>query len=174
MPIELSIRWIVTLNCLGWPMIQMGLAWLFTRIPAEWLNAPADVAGEAWLYRHVLHVRVWKDRLPDAAGWFTGGFAKRSLASTEPQYLRVFIRETWRGELCHYCAFLFIPLFFLWNPWWARLVIIGYVILANAPCIIAQRYNRIRFRRLMRLADSRMQDPPADRERRTARRRDSR
>lgn len=149
MAIELPVGWIVTLNCAGWPAIQMGLAWLFTRMPAKWFNAPGEVAGEEWLYRRVLHVRLWKDRLPDAAGWFSGGFAKRSLAVPHPDYLERFIRETWRGELCHWCALVFLPLFFLWNPRWGDLVCLAYAITANLPCIIAQRHNRLRLRKLL-------------------------
>lgn len=149
MPIELPVGWIVALNCAGWPAIQMGLAWLFTRMPEKWFDAPDEITGEEWLYRQVLHVRLWKDRLPDAAGWFSGGFAKRSLAVTHPDYLERFIRETWRGELCHWCAFAFLPLFFIWNPWWGDLVCLAYVIAANLPCIIAQRHNRLRLRKLL-------------------------
>lgn len=44
-------------------------------------------------------------------------------------------------------ALAFVPLFFLWNPWWADLVIVAYAIAANVPCIVAQRYNRVRFQR---------------------------
>ena len=127
----------------------MGLAWLFTRMPEKWFDAPRSLAGEEWLYRHVFHVKRWKDRLPDAAAWFGGGFAKRSLAAAEPVYLQRFIRETWRGELCHWCALAFVPLFFLWNPWWADLVILAYALTANLPCILAQRHNRLRLRRLL-------------------------
>lgn len=149
MLIELPAWWIVMLNCIGWPMIQLGLAWLFTRMPADWFDAPSQLAGEEWLYRHALHVRRWKDRLPDAAGWFAGGFAKRALATADPLYLRSFIRETWRGELCHWCALAFLPVFFLWNPWWADLVCLVYAIAANLPCIIVQRHNRLRLRKLL-------------------------
>jgi glycosyl-4,4'-diaponeurosporenoate acyltransferase len=90
-----------------------------------------------------------KDRLPDAARWFDGGFAKGSLAAHDPAYLRRFIRETWRGELCHWFALGCVPVFFLWNPWWADMVMVGYAMMANIPCILAQRYNRLRLRRLL-------------------------
>lgn len=149
MPIELPFWWIVTLNCVGWPAIQMGLAWLFIQMPADWFDAPSKLPGEEWFYRHVLHVRIWKDRLPDAAGWFAGGFTKRSLATAEPDYLRTFIHETWRGESCHWCALAFVPVFFLWNPWWADIVCLAYAIAANLPCIIVQRHNRLRLRKLL-------------------------
>ena len=147
MPIELPVKWIITLNCVGWPLIQMGLAWLFTRMPADWFNAPLGPSGNGWAYRRLFRVRQWKDHLPDAASWFAGGFAKRSIASSDPHYLQDFIRETWRGELCHWTALAFTPLFFLWNPWWADLVCLAYALAANLPCILAQRYNRARLTR---------------------------
>ena len=39
--------------------------------------------------------------------------------------------------------------FFLWNPCWADLVMVAYALAANLPCILAQRYNRSRFQRLL-------------------------
>jgi len=149
--IELSIGWIIVLNVAGWLIIQLGLAWLFTRMPVTWFNPGR---GHAWergghFYERVFGIKRWKDRLPDAARWFGGGFAKGSLAGTGPDYLRRFMRETWRGELCHWLAIGCAPLFFLWNPWWGDLIIVGYALAANLPCILAQRYNRNRFGRLL-------------------------
>jgi glycosyl-4,4'-diaponeurosporenoate acyltransferase len=148
-PIELPVAWIIALNCIGWPVIQLGLAWSFTRMPAAWFHAPGTAAFEPVVYERIFQVKRWKDHLPDAAAWFGGGFAKRSLADRNPGYLRRFIRETWRGELCHWCALAFVPLFFLWNPWWGDLVILIYALAANLPCILAQRHNRIRLRKLL-------------------------
>ena len=88
--------------------------------------------------------------MPDAARWFRGGFAKGKLTSRDPAYWERFIRETWRGELCHWSALACAPLFFLWNPWWGDLVIVAYALAANLPCILAQRYNRARLQRLGR------------------------
>jgi glycosyl-4,4'-diaponeurosporenoate acyltransferase len=149
MPIELPFWWILILNCIGWPTIQMGLAWLFTQMPAKWFDTSSNLMEEEWIHCRVFHVHRWKDRLPDAAGWFTGGFSKRSLAAAEPDYLRRFIRETRRGELCHWGALAFVPIFFLWNPWWADLVCLSYAVAANLPCIIVQRYNRLRLQKLL-------------------------
>jgi glycosyl-4,4'-diaponeurosporenoate acyltransferase len=147
--IELPTSWIIALNCIGWPVIQLGLAWLFTRLPATCFRPPASNSIEPWLYDRVFHVKSWKDRLPDAATWFSGGFAKRSLSEKSSGYLERFIQETWRGELCHWCALCFVPFFFLWNPWWANLLILFYALAANLPCILAQRYNRIRLQMLL-------------------------
>jgi glycosyl-4,4'-diaponeurosporenoate acyltransferase len=150
-PIELPIAWIIVLNVAAWPVIQFGLAWAFTRMPAAWFEPGAARPREprGWFYERIFGIKRWKDRLPDAARWFGGGFAKGALANTEPDYLRRFIRETWRGELCHWAALAWAPVFFLWNPWWADLVIAAYALAANLPCILVQRYNRLRFRRLL-------------------------
>ena len=151
MLIELPIAWIIVLNVAGWPVIQFTLAWAFTRMPVAWFNPPACGAWEQGgrFYERVFGIKHWKHRLPDAARWFGGGFAKGTLVTIEPEYLRRFIRETWRGELCHWLALVCAPVFFLWNPWWADLIIAAYAVTANLPCILAQRYNRLRLRRLL-------------------------
>ena len=150
MRIELPILWIVVLNVAGWPVIQLGVAWAFTKMPVSWFHPPDAYAWERGgrFYERLVAIKQWKDRLPDAARWFGGGFAKGNLACLDSDYLCRFIIETWRGELCHWFAMFFAPVFFLWNPWWADWVMTAYAIAANLPCILAQRYNRIRLRRL--------------------------
>lgn len=146
MLIELPIPWIVSLNVLGWPIIQLGLAWAWTKVPHQWFHPPSPAAFErdGSFYEQAFRIRAWKDKLPDAASWFRAGFAKASISSSSADYLARFIRETWRGELCHWSAIAFTPVFFLWNPWWGNLIIITYALSANLPCILAQRYNRNR------------------------------
>lgn len=151
MPIELPIAWVVVLNVAGWPVIQFGLAWAFTRMPVGWFN-PGD--SRPWerngrFYERVFRIKAWKDRLPDAARWFEGGFAKGALSGKNREYLRRFICETWRGEVCHWVALGCAPVFFLWNPLWADAVMVGFGAMANLPCILVQRYNRARFQRLL-------------------------
>jgi len=150
-PIELSIAWIVALNVGGWLAIQMGLAWAFTKMPADWFKPGKPFAWEraGRFYERVFAIKAWKDRLPDAARWFGGGFAKGALAGRQGDYFQRFIRETWRGELCHWAAIACAPGFFLWNPWWGDLVILAYALAANLPCVAVQRYNRARFERLL-------------------------
>jgi len=76
-----------------------------------------------------------------------------------------FRKEPWRGATASTSAgssrkpgavnsaigprWRFVPIFFLWNPWWADLIIVIYAVAANVPCILAQRYNRLRFHRLL-------------------------
>ncbi len=151
MPIEVPVVWVVVTNVVGWPVIQLGLAWLFTRLPVAWFDPPGAAAWEQGgrFYERVCGIRHWKDRLPDGARWIGGGFTKGTLTGSAPSYLRRFIQETWRGELCHWFAIGCTPVFFLWNPWWADALIVVYAVTANLPCILAQRYNRLRLRHLL-------------------------
>jgi glycosyl-4,4'-diaponeurosporenoate acyltransferase len=149
--IELPVFWIIMLNVLGWLVIQLGLAWVFTRMPTKWFHPGPAHAWEqgGQFYEHFFAVKWWKDWLPDGARWFAGGFAKGTLLSIkDPAYLARFIAETWRGELCHWLAICCVPPFLLWNPWWGDLLIIAYALAANLPCILVQRYNRLRLARL--------------------------
>lgn len=148
MPIELPIPWVVALNALGLPALQLGLAWGFTRMPAAWFTPPPG-RGAPRNYERFLAIKRWKDRLPDGASWFQGGFPKAALQRRDRQHLARFLQETWRGELCHWAALALIPIFFLWNPWWGDLVIALYALAANLPCILVQRYNRLRLQRAL-------------------------
>ena len=151
MPIDLPTWLVALLNVAGWPVIQLALAWVFTRLPAKWFQPPREWAWEkhGLLYESLFAIKRWKDRLPDGASWFTRGFPKSTLKSANPDYLERFIRETWRGELCHWAALACAPVFALWNPPWAIWVMALCGLLLNVPCILAQRYNRLRLRRLL-------------------------
>jgi glycosyl-4,4'-diaponeurosporenoate acyltransferase len=149
--IELPAAWVVVLNVGGWLVLQLALAWTFTRMPVTWFHPVPPGAWERGgrFYERFVAIRRWKDWLPDGARWFAGGFGKGTLASAAPEYLQRFLRETRRGELCHWAAISGAPVFFLWNPWWGDLIIIAYALVANLPCVLTQRYNRARVFRLM-------------------------
>jgi glycosyl-4,4'-diaponeurosporenoate acyltransferase len=57
--------------------------------------------------------------------------------------------ETCRGEAVHWIVLFCSGLFFLWNPQWLAWCMVVYAILANLPCIIVQRYNRLRMARVL-------------------------
>lgn len=154
MQLELPTPWVIALNVVGWPVIQLGVAFIFTRLPARLFSASPAWAQpgrlEARVESALLGVRLWKHLLPDAAPWMRG-IAKRKLASLDPVYLHSFATETRRGEAAHWVMLLAAPIFFLWNPAWADWVMVGYAVAANLPCIIVQRYNRYRLCRLLPL-----------------------
>ena len=155
MVVELSIGWTIALNALGWLLVQFGLAWMMTRLPVERFvvhRGFARLCGwekSGCVYEKFFLIKFWKDRLPDAASWFKGGFAKANLRTHSVEFLEQFLRETWRGELTHWLALLALPLFAIWNPGWAFGINVAYALAANLPCILVQRYNRGRFLRVL-------------------------
>jgi glycosyl-4,4'-diaponeurosporenoate acyltransferase len=163
MLVELPTAWIPVVNVVGLAALQLGLARLFLWLPNAWFEKrkPEAKPAEHRLWERLLRVKRWKGFLPDGAAWFEGGFAKGRLAGRDIAYLRQFVRETRRGEACHWTALVGASVFFLWNPWWGDLVIGLYALAANLPCIIAQRYNRARLSRILARAEREVAVEPA-------------
>jgi glycosyl-4,4'-diaponeurosporenoate acyltransferase len=160
MMIDLSPGWLVAADVFGWLAVQLTVAWAGTQCAARFFQPDGGwFKTRSWeqggiIYERVFRVKQWKDSLPDGAALFRGGFRKRAILSHRPDYLRRFVIETCRGEAVHAVAMLFTPLFFLWNPpgvWWGMIV---YALAANGPCLIAQRYNRIRIQGALKRRDS--------------------
>ncbi|MBF0430450.1 MAG: glycosyl-4,4'-diaponeurosporenoate acyltransferase [Fibrobacteria bacterium] len=148
--------WTVIIDTLAWFLVHMGFAWFVTSLPANIFN-PEGVLFKlrSWekggkIYQKLFRVHNWKKKLPDGAALFKKGFKKKKINSRKPEYLERFVLETCRGEAAHWLVILAAPLFFLWNPPWAGLVMIGYAFCANLPCIIVQRYNRPWINRLIK------------------------
>lgn len=162
--IELPAVWLVAVNVLGWLAIHLGFAWAGTRLPLRVFDPGSRLyrkrswEREGRFYEEHLSIRSWKDRLPDGGRIFAGGFSKAGLSSRSGDYLRRFLLETCRGELVHWAVMSASVLFFLWNPWWAGLIMVVYGIGANLPCIVAQRYNRIRLARLLSAMENESRD----------------
>ncbi len=141
-------------NLLGWPLIHIAVAFVVLRLPAQLFARDNQLTAlhrwelDGLLYRDWMGIRRWKSLLPDGAPWL-GGFRKKDLNRRDPFYLAQFLIETRRAEVAHWCMVCCLPIFFLWNPPWARLVMAAYALAANLPCILAQRYNRIVLRRLI-------------------------
>ena len=115
----------------------------------RWLFRERRFERGGRLYVDVFRIRRWKRRLPEAGDVFPGGFHKAHLLHADDEHLRRHVRETRRAEAAHWLAVGVAPLFFLWNPWYAGVVVQVYAVLVNGPCILAQRYNRIRLERVL-------------------------
>jgi glycosyl-4,4'-diaponeurosporenoate acyltransferase len=140
---------VLTVNILGWPVIHLALARLFLSIPDayfahdSWLTRERSLEHGGETYRRLFAVQRWKELLPDGAPWL-GGRAKKRVASRDPEQLNLFMIETRRGEAAHWSMLLCTPVFFIWNPAWACVVMTVYGLAANFPCILVQRANRIK------------------------------
>jgi glycosyl-4,4'-diaponeurosporenoate acyltransferase len=104
-------------------------------------------AAGAW-YRRRLRIHRWKDRLPDAGELFRGGVSKRHLPAYDAAGLQAFARETRRAELAHWWAMCCGPVFVLWNPPLAAVLLVAYGVVVNLPFVLVQRYNRARIQAL--------------------------
>lgn len=127
--------------CLKMPILFFEKDWWWFRI-RNW-----EKRGR--IYKRIFKVKRWKDIIPDGGGLFKRGFAKKKLKNSDPQYLKTFLYETKRAELTHLLTILPAPVFFLWNVWWAGVIMIVYALIANIPCILLQRYNRARLTNLI-------------------------
>jgi glycosyl-4,4'-diaponeurosporenoate acyltransferase len=142
----------VVIDFIAWLLIHVMVSLSIDMIPAGSFNP------ESWLFKErrwekngrvyeALRIKTWKRLLPDGAAISKNGFRKKHIANLEPRYIRKFVAETCRAELIHWGIFIFSPFFFLWNEWWIGIIMIVYGFVVNVPCIITQRYNRIRFKR---------------------------
>ncbi|MGH9272949.1 MAG: hypothetical protein ACRDZ2_16940 [Ilumatobacteraceae bacterium] len=102
-----------------------------------------------------LGVRRWKAHLPDAATLFPGGLDKRHLAVRDPEALRRLETETRRAEVAHWASLAIVPCCAVWSPAPTVVALATIAVIANGPCIVAQRYNRARLHHVLERAATR-------------------
>ena len=154
--IYLPTLWTIVIDFVIWFIIHVGVVAIMVRIPAKhfdsnyWLYRSRKWERNGNVYQEVFRIKKWKQHLPDGARVLGRlGFQKKQLNGTSPECFGAFLIETCRAELTHWILILFAPFFFLWNRPGVGLFMIFYALLENLPFIIAQRYNRYRFRRLL-------------------------
>lgn len=153
--IEMPVHLTILLDFAAWFVIHMGSAILTLNLPNHlfehdnYLYRSRDWERSGDIWQTLFRVRGWKDKLPDGATILKKGFPKKKLQGREPAYLTAFIRESRRAELTHWIAMPPSVFFFLWNPPAVGWIMIVYALAANAPCVIAQRYNRAKLQRIL-------------------------
>ncbi len=144
----------IAIDFVAWLVIHVGVSVSAAAIdpqsfdPESWLYRERAWERKGRIYQSLLRVKAWKGFLPDGATVSKSGFRKKRLASPDGEYMRRFILETCRAELTHWVIFAFSVVFFLWNEWWIGLIMIAYASIVNIPCVVTQRYNRIRLTRV--------------------------
>jgi glycosyl-4,4'-diaponeurosporenoate acyltransferase len=155
MIIHLSSLWMLLLDFIAWLVINLSVAGILSRLRSEsfstetWLFKERNWEKQSRLYERLFKIKKWKSWLPDGAEVSRKAFKKKHLQTADSAYLKVFILETCRAEILHLIIFLFGFIFFIWNPWYVGIIMIVYAALTNMPCILTQRYNRIRLKRLL-------------------------
>jgi len=144
----------IIIDIIAWLIIHVSVSLSIDKIPPESFNP------KSWLYRErswekggrtykvLLRVKTLKGILPDGAALTKNKFRKKHLGNPDAAYIQRFIVETCRAELIHWGIFIFSPLFLIWNDWWIGMIMIAYGFVVNVPCVVTQRYNRIRLKRI--------------------------
>jgi glycosyl-4,4'-diaponeurosporenoate acyltransferase len=153
--VELAPPVAVLVDAAAWAVAGTAVGWSAHRARPPRFTADGPVTrlrrfedgGRA--YERVLQIKRWKQRLPEAGALFRGGVSKRALPGAAPAALARFAVETRRAEATHWALLALSPLFTLWNPPALAVVMVAYAVVANAPCIAVQRYNRARLARVL-------------------------
>jgi glycosyl-4,4'-diaponeurosporenoate acyltransferase len=138
---------------LGWSLLvgacanALPLRWLQAEPAREFSSSAARNSQQA--YERWLGIRRWKAWIPDAGDALPGGIRKASLARREPQALRRLIAETRRAELVHWALWPAWLGTALWLPPSGVVFNLLFASLFNLPCLLLQRYNRLRLQRLL-------------------------
>jgi glycosyl-4,4'-diaponeurosporenoate acyltransferase len=137
---------------LGWSVLIGALA---HRLPMGMLQEPARRPNGArrdaalQLYEQRLGIRRWKSVLPDAGNALPGGVLKASLARRDPEALARLRLETRRAEWVHWALWPAWIVTALWLPPVGVLINLLFATLFNLPCLLLQRYNRLRLDRTL-------------------------
>jgi glycosyl-4,4'-diaponeurosporenoate acyltransferase len=145
-PVELSDAAIVGANVaafVGWSVVVSAVARRRPFVRDTWLTRARAGERDGAAYER-LRIRRWKDRLPEAGG------AKRVVGGRDRATLERFVVETRRAEWVHWAILGAVPVFVLWNPPAAMALVVGIAASFNVPCLLVQRYNRLRLLRLIR------------------------
>lgn len=157
MPLILPKPYAIALDVAAWALVHVLVGYVIHRIPAHRFSTDNRLTRErafergGAVYQRFLRVKRWKAWLPEAGAAFRGGFDKKRLPGADDDDLARYILETRRAEMVHWVTASVAPLFFLWNVPRAGVWMLAYAVAANAPCIIALRYNRFRLDRIVRL-----------------------
>lgn len=140
-----SATWFLVSLVIGWRAVH----WSATRLepgPVTRLRG-WERSGSTW--QRVLHVRRWKDAVPEAGGLFAGGRSKRHIGGRSTEDLETYGRETVRAERVHWLILATTPLHALWCRPALFAWMVGFGVVFNVPSIVIQRYNRGRLDRLL-------------------------
>jgi len=148
---------LLIVNFLFWLVVMFFAGIVVHFLPPSLYNPENFLFRPRWwefggkLYSKVFLIKEWKDRLPEAGEFFKfNPFNKKKLQKKRDiDYLERFILETCRAELTHLIPILFYPISLLWNPYPASIYMLIFVLITNLPFLIIQRYNRIRFLRVV-------------------------
>ncbi|NLX92333.1 MAG: glycosyl-4,4'-diaponeurosporenoate acyltransferase [Clostridiales bacterium] len=144
-----------------WTAIQLIVPLFCLQISDKWLSASSgffktyEWEKDGEFYNRAFKVKKWKRFLPDGGAVVKSGFKKRHIDVTSKENLRKFNTESCRAELVHWLLILPFWIIGFIAPSFVIPVMLLYALVANLPCIIAQRYNRPRISKLLAKIEAR-------------------
>lgn len=155
MILHLSDAAAIVLSSLTWVAVSMSVGYVAVRWQADGLDRTGpfttirrwEDGGAVW--QRTLAVGRWKDRAPDAGGFFAGGRPKTSVGSRSTERLEDFRRETVRAERVHWLILCSTPVHLLWCRPVLAASMVAFGVALNVPFIVIQRFNRGRIDRLL-------------------------
>lgn len=138
-----------------WIVFMVSPAYICFKLPKSYFNPNSLLFKEKNFEKHgdfyekVFLVHKWKWILPDGAAIWKNGFRKKHLKNISSEYLNEFIIESCKAEATHLPPMFLALLFALYNPPNVVLIMVIFGVITNLPCIITQRYNRIRIHKLL-------------------------
>lgn len=139
-----------------WPILQLVAMKITFVIPDSYYREDNFLFKERkWenrgrIYERVFKIKKWKKLLPDGAAFVKQAYEKKNLKDNSKANLEKFLMETARAELTHILGMLPFWLFGLIAPPKVIIYMFVYAVVANVPCILLQRYNRIRLKRVLK------------------------
>jgi glycosyl-4,4'-diaponeurosporenoate acyltransferase len=137
---------------LGWSLL-VGAA--VNQLPLPWLANPdgelpqGEAATALRRYERYWLIRRWKPWIPDAGHVLPGGIYKASLMGRDRAGLERLLAETRRAELVHWALWPAWLVTALWLPPLGVVLNLVFATFFNLPCLLLQRYNRLRVGKLL-------------------------
>lgn len=144
------------MNALLWGMLHLLVSFFMFKVKDKhYKDTPLDLRSypfenEGMFWEKLTRVKRWKDQLPEGSTFFKSSYDKSMLQDHTRKTIDKFYIETNRAELTHWITMLLTPIVLIFNPRWTYGIHIMYAILSNLPFIIIQRYNRPRFKKILK------------------------
>lgn len=110
----------------------------------SWLFRERSWERKGQFYQDYFWVKKWKNQLPELSDFLTFLFSKKKIAQFGPDYLYLFVLETCRAELTHWCIILSMLAYAIGNGTSSAVLVFFISVALNLPYVIIQRYNRPR------------------------------
>jgi len=146
---------IALLNIFIWPVAHVSVSWWALRLDSTKFHSEDFLYRERFwefggaLYERLFLIKKWKRLLPDGAAMLGVEVSRNINSLLTPTGQQKLFNETMRSELAHWMTMIIGLLLSVFNSFEVWLVMLAYAIVANVPCILAQRYNRIKLGKIL-------------------------